>query len=254
MSHSQRGTEKPRLLPCSRKHVVDILGFGGQINSTNISHPFGFPAHPPHWHGSAHNTMRRTFARTPQACDPWYVSCKEIADLSKQPFTETSLKFSRRRKTKCDGVRPRCKRCTDRRVSCIWSHPETPQGSGPVVPSTLSPGFSITADSSGAGRKGLKVCLGLFFERHFGCDFCSFDHRPDFEQKCEREPLLSSSVIALCGRYLECPDAQAFFGLSSGLEVSRSFLPEARSLAKASLDQPSGTLSSISRSSSNVSH
>lgn len=91
-------------------------------------------------------------------------------------------------------------------------------------------------------RKGLKLCIERFFERHFASDFCSFDHRPDFEQKCHRDPLLAASVIALCGRYLETHDAQAYFGLSSGPEISRNRLHEARSLAKASLDQPSGAL------------
>lgn len=94
-------------------------------------------------------------------------------------------------------------------------------------------------------RKGLELCVKLFFDRHFASDFCSFDHRPDFEQKCYRHPLLAASVIALCGRYIEAHDAQTCFGLSSGPEISRNRLHEARSLAKASLDQPTGAVSSF---------
>ncbi|MBE3047698.1 hypothetical protein IMZ48_35350 [Candidatus Bathyarchaeota archaeon] len=111
-----------------------------------------------------------------------------------------------------------------------------------------SPDVSIMVASpgprSGMGPspEGLRLCLELFFDRHFASDFCSFDHRPDFELKCSLDPLLSSAVIALCGRYLEPRDAQAFFGLSSGLATSRSCLHDARSLAKASLDQPTGAL------------
>lgn len=98
----------------------------------------------------------------------------------------------------------------------------------------------MTVEDGESRRKGLKLCVEKFFERHFASDFCSFDHRPDFERKCHRDPLLAAAVIALCGRYLEAYDAQACFGLSSGPETSKNRLHEARTLAKASLDQPSG--------------
>lgn len=102
----------------------------------------------------------------------------------------------------------------------------------------------MTLGSPDLGGRGLALCLEIFFVRHFASDFCSFDHRPDFERKCTRDPLLASAIIALCGRYLEDHDAQALFGLSSGPQVTRSRLPDARSHAKASLDQPSGTVPS----------
>lgn len=105
--------------------------------------------------------------------------------------------------------------------------------------STLSSQAQIQT-SEVADHKGLQFCLDLFFERHFTSDFCSFDHRPDFEQKCRRDPFLSSAIISLCGRYLEPQDAQSMFGLASAREISRRYLPKARNLAKASLDEPSG--------------
>lgn len=100
----------------------------------------------------------------------------------------------------------------------------------------------MTVEDVESRRKGLRLCVERFFERHFASDFCSFDHRPDFEQKCHQDPLLAAAVIALCGRYLEAHDAQACFGLSSGPETSKSRFHEARCLAKASLDQPSGAI------------
>jgi hypothetical protein len=91
---------------------------------------------------------------------------------------------------------------------------------------------------------GLKACLGLFFHRHFASDFCSFDHRPDFEQKSMQLPLLSATVVALCGRYLEPQDALSLFQLPTGAVVSKHYLHQARFLAKMSSDQPTGRCTS----------
>lgn len=165
---------------------------------------------------------------------------------------------SRRRKTKCDGVRPRCRHCLNRNLPCVWSVPDheapsTPSSghshTGPLVlnsgeasPSLL-PSPSPVARESQAGKlpgKGLQLCLDLFFKHHFANDFCSFDYRPDFEGKCRRDTTLACSVVALCGRYLSAEDAQSGFGLSSAHEVFRRYLGEARTLVKAVSDEPSG--------------
>ncbi|KAM0554916.1 hypothetical protein ACHAPJ_006652 [Fusarium lateritium] len=151
--------------------------------------------------------MPRVFIRTPQACD----AC-------------------RRRKSKCDGIRPRCKRCASRSITCVWSTAENSQEQRVTI-SESEEVVETTPD-------GLKACLLLFFDRHFASDFCSFDHRPDFEQKCSNDPLLSSSVIALCGRYLESQDANAFFHLPTSSGVSKHFIGKARTLVKEASDQP----------------
>ena len=168
--------------------------------------------------------MSRTFSRTPQACG----TC-------------------RRRKTKCDGIRPRCKRCRSKNVPCVWSIPDVVYDPGPPLPLEVvspiqnfgaSPSSTISAPE--LEPKGLQICLDLFFERHFANDFCSFDLRPDFEQKCMQDPFIASSVVSLCGRYIYAEDAQTTFGLSSGQDISRCFIQKARSLAKATSDEPSG--------------
>ncbi|KAF4464513.1 zinc finger transcription factor 1 [Fusarium albosuccineum] len=160
--------------------------------------------------------MPRAFVRTPQACD----AC-------------------RRRKSKCDGIRPRCRRCTSRSITCVWSTPDNAHEPRAAVPEPIDHVETVVDTTS----DGLRACLRLFFDRHFASDFCSFDHRPDFEQKCMQSSLLSSSVIALCGRYLSPQDAQALFRLPTGSAVSDHYLLKARSLAKESSDQP--TLSHI---------
>ncbi|KAH8690934.1 zinc finger transcription factor 1 [Talaromyces proteolyticus] len=159
--------------------------------------------------------MPRTFIRTPQACN----TC-------------------RRRKTKCDGIRPRCGRCTTKHTQCIWSTPDS--SFDPRSPtSELSNSVEQVDEADGKYMKGLQLCLKHFFERHFVSDFCSFDYPPDFEQKCKNDPLLSSSIISLCSRYMQPQDAQILFGLPSHREVSRHYLHRARSLAKETLDEPS---------------
>ncbi|KAJ9156256.1 Zinc finger transcription factor 1 [Pleurostoma richardsiae] len=166
--------------------------------------------------------MSRTFSRTPQACG-----------------------LCRRRKTKCDGIRPRCGHCRSKNLSCFWSAPGAPYDAGVLTSELLGTVQQTAASPSPSAStpelepQGLQLCLDLFFERHFASDFCSFDHRPDFEQKCRQDPLLSSSVVSLCGRYVQPQDAQTLFGLSSSHEVSRHYTHRARSLAKMASDEPS---------------
>ena len=151
---------------------------------------------------------------------------------------------SRRRKSKCDGIRPRCKRCANRNVTCVWSMPDSSQDSrtASLEPASEEPPCETSSES-------LEACLKLFFDRHFACDFCSFDHRPSFKDKCMQNTFLSSAVIALCGRYLDSDQAQALFRLRTGSAVSMHYLTIARSFAKAASDQPTGrSLSSLSAS------
>ncbi|KAH7120645.1 zinc finger transcription factor 1 [Dactylonectria macrodidyma] len=162
--------------------------------------------------------MPRTFVRTPQACD----AC-------------------RRRKSKCDGIRPRCKRCTSRGVTCVWSTPDVAQEAQPGA-AALTPKSTIGDEADSPERnteQGLKTCLDIFFQRHFTTDFSSFDHAPDFERKCRQSQLLATCIIALCSRYLTTQEAQSLFGFASGLEVCKYYIQQARSLAKESSDQPS---------------
>lgn len=101
---------------------------------------------------------------------------------------------------------------------------------------------AVEIESSPGRMEGLKLCLELFFDRHFASDFCSFDHRADFEEKCANDPLLYYAIIALCGRYLSDQDAHGLYGFPSGAEVSLHYLHKVRPVAKASVDEPSSEL------------
>ena len=115
----------------------------------------------------------------------------------------------------------------------------TATGAPPISLSAPSTAATLVVPDNEPSPHALQVCLRLFFEHHFACDFSSFDYPHDFERKCARDALLSSSVIALCSRYVSDADAQALFGKPSAAEVCRCYLQKARTLAKAASDEAS---------------
>ncbi|RMJ19675.1 hypothetical protein CDV36_000658 [Fusarium kuroshium] len=168
---------------------------------------------------------RRVPRRTPQACG----TC-------------------RRRKTKCDGVRPRCRFCASAGVPCLW--PSSPQPESIPSPQEQQVDTPVSLPSSGTAsctdvgdttlsRKAVRRCFELFFTRHFAADFCSFDYRPDLEANYHRKPFLVHAIICLCARYLTPEEAAEGFQLSSGEEVWKRYSQMARTKAKAASDEPS---------------
>ncbi|RSL77948.1 hypothetical protein CEP51_008632 [Fusarium floridanum] len=168
---------------------------------------------------------RRVPRRTPQACG----TC-------------------RRRKTKCDGVRPRCRFCASAGVPCLW--PSSPQPESIPSPQEHQVDTPVSLPSSGTAsctdvgdtalsRKAVRRCFELFFTRHFAADFCSFDYRPDLEANYHRKPFLVHAIICLCARYLTPEEAAEGFQLSSGEEVWKRYSQMARTKAKAASDEPS---------------
>ncbi|KAH8668794.1 fungal-specific transcription factor domain-containing protein [Xylariales sp. PMI_506] len=158
--------------------------------------------------------------RTPQAC----VAC-------------------RRRKTKCDGVRPRCRHCSSRHRQCVWPDdtdikpvlitPVSPIATVAPSPPTSAP-VLLPPDS-----RVVKRCLDLFVQYHWATDFCCFIYRPDLEVHHAENPFLITSIIALCSRYLTKDEAQTLFGLEDAHQVWSRYTPMARSLAKEASDDPS---------------
>jgi hypothetical protein len=83
--------------------------------------------------------------------------------------------------------------------------------------------------------------LDLFVKYHWATDFCCSIYRPDFEAHHADTPFLTVSIISLCARYLTQDEAQSLFGCETPHQVWATFTPIARSLAKETLDEPSGT-------------
>ncbi|KAI0127673.1 fungal-specific transcription factor domain-containing protein [Xylariales sp. AK1849] len=165
---------------------------------------------------SSHDGYRTR--RTPQAC----VAC-------------------RRRKTKCDGARPRCRHCASRHRQCVW--PDVAEGASSSV-TPVSPLASTTASPPPVPSmlpewKAVKLCLNLFVKHHWATDFCCFVYRPDLEAHYSETPFLITSIISLCARYLSQDEAQMLFGCDTPHQVWARFTPIARSLAKETSDEPS---------------
>jgi hypothetical protein len=157
---------------------------------------------------------------------------------------------SRRRKTKCDGVHPRCRYCSARGISCVWPGPAiepsihlvpSPDGSDRAHGTVLPDSGPALASVRLPARRVLRRCYDLFSEYHFSDNFCSFLFRPDLEGGLVDSPFLSSSIVCLCSRYFTAEEANEYFGVASGSDVCRLYTPVARAFAKASSDEPSGT-------------
>lgn len=91
-------------------------------------------------------------------------------------------------------------------------------------------------------RKVMQACFDIFFERHLSNTFCGFVYCPDLENYPAEAPFLSTAITCLCARYLSGAQAKEYFGLQTGEEASHLYTPIARSLARATLDEPSGKL------------
>lgn len=163
---------------------------------------------------------------------------------------------SRRRKTKCDGARPRCRHCTKRDIPCTWPWAtEEEILSPPVVAESTAIGSPLVDESVPDtniqhSRQGAQIVLptleslrrifDLFFERHFVVDFCSFEYLPTWESHYSEKPFLVASIIVLCAQYLTPEESWRAFGLKTGHDVRSHYLPVAESMARDTLTTPTG--------------
>lgn len=171
---------------------------------------------------------------------------------------------SRRRKTKCDGVQPRCRYCASRDLPCHWpantaNTPSSPVGrhvftlpaaDGSIADASTrelggSPAESsprMIAENVLPSTAALEKCLAIFFEGHFEVDFCSFFHRPSFEATAPTNRFLVTSIVSLCARYLTADEARLYFDSPSQRDVYRHFTKVAKRMARESSDLPSGRM------------
>lgn len=161
--------------------------------------------------------------------------------------------YSRRRKTKCNGVRPKCGHCSSRKIPCEWprasvallnNSPPSLQAATVAQSPPSEPVLhleGIVSDSGLPSRPALQRCLTHFFKRHFSNDFCSFSYKPLFEDKAMAHPFLATAVVSLCARYLSVHEAQHELGRVSTRELYKYASTLARRFARECSDQPSGT-------------
>jgi len=154
---------------------------------------------------------------------------------------------SRRRKTKCNGVHPRCNYCSAKDIMCEWP-PNVINafagGDTSTIPSwRLSlddPSLRTATNTLPLSSEGLKLCMALFFEKHFAIDFCSFFRQSQFDGTKPQNHFLVTAIISLVIRYLTEDEVNSLFGFSSQVEAYRHFTKRAQCLARESSDHPSG--------------
>lgn len=180
----------------------------------------------------------------------WDMVCMQTRSSDAPQTANHASLLSRRRKTKCDGVWPRCRYCSSAGVSCVWPSPpqqESIPSRGAQIETPISLPSSVAVNSpveleTAVSQTALKRCFDLFFSRHFASEFCSFDYRPDFEERYQDKPFLVHAIICLCARYLSPEEAVDGFQLSTGEEVWRRHTLIARAMAKDVSDEPSGAM------------
>ena len=166
----------------------------------------------------------------------------------------------RKRKTKCDGMRPDCGACLSRRLTCSW----------PVGPNSVSPATGLTSVvhtridlrsprdlfASDGSRSASRVktdtaqtyssrlltdALEIFYSRHHHTEFCSFFHIPslDVRQLQNEASFLAHSIIALSAIYFNQDTAQGA-GFATAAEMSEWHSNMARQHSRESVDDASG--------------
>ncbi|OKL55481.1 hypothetical protein UA08_09225 [Talaromyces atroroseus] len=173
--------------------------------------------------------------------------------------TLQACRTCRRRKTKCDGARPKCRHCSSRNIPCEW-----PGGGAAIItqPTVLSPtptapdltpGQSVLPETSSyssslgpealssilPSREALQRCFAIFYEKHLATDFCSFLYKPQFEAQVASNKFLVTAIICLCSRYLTYEEARVHYGRASAQEVQTSFTNISKRLSREAMDQPS---------------
>ncbi|XXH05563.1 hypothetical protein Hte_011995 [Hypoxylon texense] len=172
-----------------------------------------------------------------------------LSDRVRSRRTPQACNTCRRRKTKCDGTRPRCRHCASKDIPCVWpsipttfTNQDERVSTSPTASTATPPSVAGTTQGSNEvalpSRSALRRSFDRFFSHHFASDFCSFDYRPDFEARYQEKPFLVVSIIALCTSYLTTEEALEDFGFSSGHEVWCRYAPIARFMARASSDEP----------------
>lgn len=168
---------------------------------------------------------------------------------------------SRRRKTKCNGVRPTCGNCILRRLPCSWPMAQSlspPRGNSNIAavqnantisdeseePSQKRIRGSKLGQGQGDGShlsvRLLQRALDIFYARHYSIEFCSFLHVSSLDVKIlrQRSPFLAHALIALSGLYMNNEEAMKE-GFATSVALSDWHTMVAREYSRQSVDAPS---------------
>ncbi|KAK5293458.1 hypothetical protein LTR99_009905 [Exophiala xenobiotica] len=169
----------------------------------------------------------------------------------------------RKKKAKCDGIRPSCKRCRRTKANCTWAP-------GPLVPFDNSTAiytesvvrtdaaprlsraafetatnprheyYSPTAESHPERPSSALTnrCVELFFRHHHDLEFCSFIHKPSFCAD-SASPFLVSAIVTLSSLYLSDTVLQDECDFKSASRLTSRYHLLARRYSRETSDMPS---------------
>ena len=172
---------------------------------------------------------------------------------------------SRRRKIKCDGIRPQCGGCISRDIHCSWpeyaapgsyrvaSEPSSPNSrqEGPSIGHEPTPKRKRSDDRNDIAAAPHKLstylcsdALDIFLARHHAIEFCSFLHTAslDVKQIVFQHAFMAYSIIALSSLYMTEEDAMKH-GYKSNREISKWHADAARQASRQSIDDISSKCS-----------
>jgi hypothetical protein len=170
---------------------------------------------------------------------------------------------SRRRKTKCNGIRPACGGCVSRRVPCVWpmiqpqslfredveTNVQTPEPHSEEVNGTSQKRLRLSharpARERGPLSSGLcQRALAVFYERHHAVECCSFLHVPslDIDSIRRQSPFFAHALISLSSMYFTDEEA-AKDNFETPRALSEWHAVMAREFSRRCADSPSSTYS-----------
>jgi hypothetical protein len=172
------------------------------------------------------------------------------------------IQHSRRRKAKCDGLRPTCARCRRRKENCIWPPGPSLRNTAPTVPIEETPSHALpspgragspaliqvvnsatSATSDGPPLALSKYALEIFLKQHHDLEFCSFIHKPSFMIE-SAHPFLISSMITLSSLYF--PESVAHEnGFRSVSQMTGWYLAATRRYSREESETPTGKFAFI---------
>ncbi|KAL7786509.1 hypothetical protein V8C43DRAFT_131774 [Trichoderma afarasin] len=180
-----------------------------------------------------------------------------MADPSIRVRTPQACDRCRRRKIKCDGVKPTCQTCKKRKVMCLWQKMPASDGSTNVGrleidglnspqkkrPQSATSPYNPDSDARNfPDSPQLERLIDIFFSRHHDVELCSLFHKPSWDVLLlrERSPFLITSIMALSALYVPEVEARADFGFASASDLSEHYTQIATNYARELSYEPTG--------------
>lgn len=171
--------------------------------------------------------------RTLQACLPWYIMPSSYVFLALR--SQRLILDSRRRKVKCNGLKPRCHNCARFDDECQW--PSGTLSSGQIG---LPLGISPLEEHDFLSEDQALILSKAFFSFPQFSLVCHAFHRPTFEgQRFLEQPLLLRiAICSLAALQLDYEELERCFSGETGPDLSNRLAHIGQTLSKDSSFHP----------------